>query len=153
MFELIRSIRIDDERAIGTAEIAATHPMLADHFDDRPILPGSWLIELAAQIAGPLVEATAFRRDALDRCALLAMVEHAKFLAPVDLPAVIRIEATIARVGDTTMTARTVTVRDGVQVSRRYPGGVALRFARVRGYRPDKDPVDADTIDTVRGLL
>ena len=42
---------------------------------------------------------------------------------------------------------------DGVQVSRRYPGGVALRFARVRGYRPDKDPVDADTIDTVRGLL
>jgi DNA ligase-1 len=42
---------------------------------------------------------------------------------------------------------------DGVQISRRYPGGVALRFARVRGYRPDKDPVDADTIETVRGLL
>jgi hypothetical protein len=42
---------------------------------------------------------------------------------------------------------------DGVQISRRYPGGVALRFARVRGYRPDKDPVDADTIDTVRNLL
>jgi DNA ligase-1 len=42
---------------------------------------------------------------------------------------------------------------DGVQISRRYPGGVALRFARVRGYRPDKDPIDADTIDTVRSLL
>ena len=27
---------------------------------------------------------------------------------------------------------------DGVQTSRRYPGGVALRFARVKGYRPDK---------------
>lgn len=41
---------------------------------------------------------------------------------------------------------------DGVQVSRRYPGGVALRFARVKGYRPDKDPADADTIDSVRAL-
>jgi DNA ligase-1 len=42
---------------------------------------------------------------------------------------------------------------DGVQSSTRYPGGVALRFARVRGYRPDKSPADADTIDTVRALL
>ncbi len=42
---------------------------------------------------------------------------------------------------------------DGVQVSTRYPGGVALRFARVRGYRPDKSPADADTIDAVRALL
>jgi DNA ligase-1 len=41
---------------------------------------------------------------------------------------------------------------DGVQTSRRYPGGVALRFARVRGYRPDKDPVDADLISTVQAL-
>ena len=42
---------------------------------------------------------------------------------------------------------------DSAQVSTRYPGGVALRFARVVRYRPDKDPADADTIDTVRGLL
>ena len=42
---------------------------------------------------------------------------------------------------------------DGVQASKRYPGGVALRFARVRGYRPDKSPADADTIDAVRALL
>jgi DNA ligase 1 len=41
---------------------------------------------------------------------------------------------------------------DGVQTSTRYPGGVALRFARVKGYRPDKDPIDADTIDAVRAL-
>jgi DNA ligase-1 len=41
---------------------------------------------------------------------------------------------------------------DGVQGSTRYPGGVALRFARVVRYRPDKDPGDADTIDTVRAL-
>ena len=42
---------------------------------------------------------------------------------------------------------------DGVQRSSRYPGGVALRFARVHRYRPDKTPAQADTIDTVRGLL
>ena len=37
---------------------------------------------------------------------------------------------------------------DGVQTSPRYPGGVALRFARVVRYRPDKDARDADTIET-----
>jgi DNA ligase-1 len=42
---------------------------------------------------------------------------------------------------------------DGVQASTRYSGGVALRFARVKGYRPDKSPADADTIDTVRAML
>lgn len=42
---------------------------------------------------------------------------------------------------------------DGAQVSPRYPGGVALRFARVRRYRPDKAPHEADTIDAVRALL
>ncbi|MCZ6462384.1 MAG: ATP-dependent DNA ligase [Actinobacteria bacterium] len=42
---------------------------------------------------------------------------------------------------------------DGVQRSPRYPGGVALRFARVKRYREDKDPDDADTIDTVRAIL
>jgi DNA ligase-1 len=42
---------------------------------------------------------------------------------------------------------------DGVQRSPRYPGGVALRFARLKGYRPDKSPADADTIDTVRAIL
>ncbi|WP_127475947.1 ATP-dependent DNA ligase [Microbacterium sulfonylureivorans] len=42
---------------------------------------------------------------------------------------------------------------DGVQRSTRYPGGVALRFARVKGYRPDKLPQDADTIGALRELL
>ncbi len=41
---------------------------------------------------------------------------------------------------------------DGVHVSTRYAGGVALRFARVRRYRDDKDPADADTIGTVRAM-
>jgi DNA ligase-1 len=41
---------------------------------------------------------------------------------------------------------------DGVQTSSRYPGGMALRFARVKGYRPDKSPSEADTIDIVRTI-
>jgi DNA ligase 1 len=42
---------------------------------------------------------------------------------------------------------------DGVQSSTRYPGGVALRFARVKRYRPDKRADEADTIDDLRSLL
>jgi DNA ligase-1 len=41
---------------------------------------------------------------------------------------------------------------DGVQTSPRYPGGVALRFARVLRYREDKTAAEADTIDAVRAL-
>jgi DNA ligase-1 len=57
--------------------------------------------------------------------------------------------------------ARTVQVRPGlvvevafneVQASPRYPGGLALRFARVKRYRPEKRPDQADTIETVRRL-
>jgi DNA ligase-1 len=42
---------------------------------------------------------------------------------------------------------------DGVQRSTRYPGGVALRFARVVRYRDDKQTADADTIEAVRAHL
>lgn len=42
---------------------------------------------------------------------------------------------------------------DGVQASTRYEGGVALRFARVKRYRTDKSPEEADAIDDLRALL
>jgi DNA ligase 1 len=41
---------------------------------------------------------------------------------------------------------------DGVQASPRYPGGVALRFARVVRYRPDKRALDADSIGAVQAI-
>ena len=41
---------------------------------------------------------------------------------------------------------------DGIQTSSRYPGGMALRFARVLRYRDDKTAEEADTVDTVRSL-
>jgi DNA ligase-1 len=40
-----------------------------------------------------------------------------------------------------------------IQASPQYPGGVALRFARVKHYRPDKQPEQADTIAAVRALF
>jgi ATP-dependent DNA ligase I len=42
---------------------------------------------------------------------------------------------------------------DGVQASTRYPGGIALRFARVKRYRSDKDALQADVIEDLQALL
>jgi DNA ligase 1 len=39
-----------------------------------------------------------------------------------------------------------------LQASPQYPGGLALRFARVKGYRPDKSAAEADTIETLREI-
>jgi DNA ligase 1 len=39
-----------------------------------------------------------------------------------------------------------------LQTSPQYPGGLALRFARIKGYRPDKSPADADTMATLREI-
>jgi DNA ligase-1 len=42
---------------------------------------------------------------------------------------------------------------DGIQRSSRYPGGIALRFARVVRYRDDKSPAEADTLATVKSMF
>ena len=42
---------------------------------------------------------------------------------------------------------------DGIQASSRYPGGMALRFARVKAYRQDKSADEADTIEAVRAAF
>ena len=39
-----------------------------------------------------------------------------------------------------------------LQASPRYPGGLALRFARVKGYRPDKRPEEADTMEALQAI-
>jgi 3-hydroxyacyl-[acyl-carrier-protein] dehydratase len=116
MFELVHSISIDASRgrADGTARIAADHPGLTDHFPDRPILPGTWCVELSAQIAGPLVE------EVLDdgRHALLAMIRSATFMAPIELPTAIQIVATIARREPSTTTVQTIVYRGGLLLAR-----------------------------------
>ena len=62
----------------------------------------------------------------------------------------------VRRTDNTVWVAPTTVVEiaiDGVQRSSRYPGGIALRFARVKNYRDDKRPSEADTIQTLRGML
>jgi 3-hydroxyacyl-[acyl-carrier-protein] dehydratase len=99
MFELMRSIRIDIEKgcASGEAFVPADHPIFADHFPGQPLLPGSLILELAAQVAGPLAEEDAKIRLEADRWAILGMVRDARFLRPVFLPATLEISAEITR--------------------------------------------------------
>jgi 3-hydroxymyristoyl/3-hydroxydecanoyl-(acyl carrier protein) dehydratase len=101
MFELVRAIALDGDRARGVAEVPAGLAALADHFPGQPVVPGTWLIELCAQIAGPLAEAAA-----PGRWAVLAMIRHAKLLAPVAVPATLAIEATRGRRDGDLVTAR-----------------------------------------------
>jgi len=42
---------------------------------------------------------------------------------------------------------------EDIQGSPRYPGGLALRFARVKSYREDKSPLEADTIQRVQAIF
>lgn len=99
MFELMRSIRLDVEnrRASGEASVPADHPLFADHFPVSRVLPGSLLLELAAQVSGPLAEEFARSQLGIERWALLGMVRDARFLLPVYLPATVSLDAAISR--------------------------------------------------------
>lgn len=106
MFELIESITIDAAggAASGIASLPAEHPLFADHFPLAPLAPGSLLIELSAQIAGPLSEEITKTQSDLDRWALLGMVREAKFLSPVPLPARISFFAEAVRIESSNIT-------------------------------------------------
>ena len=99
MFEMMRSMTTDAGRGVasGMAMIPADSPLFSDHFPGGPLVPGSILIELAAQIAGPLAEETVSLRLALQRWAMLGMIRGAKFLRQTRLPADILILAKVRR--------------------------------------------------------
>lgn len=113
MFELMRSISIDAKngRASATASVAADHPLFADHFPGKSLLPGSLVLELAAQVAGPLAEEVAKTNLGIERWAILGMVRDARFLQPVFLPAFLEIAAEVSRPQSSNIsTSVTVTV-------------------------------------------
>lgn len=119
MFELIRALRIDADAgvAVGEAVVPADHPVFADHFPDAPLLPGSLLLELAAQVAGPLCEEVTALRFGLERGAVLGMVRRAVFLRPCFLPATVRLTAQVRHADAARVTAAvTAAVGDSTAV-------------------------------------
>ncbi|HEX8651055.1 MAG TPA: hypothetical protein VF708_09440 [Pyrinomonadaceae bacterium] len=111
MFEMMRSIITDTESGLaqGTAIVTADCPLFADHFPGAPLLPGSLLIELAAQVAGPLAEETICSRLGLERWAMLGMIRDAKFLRHTPLPAELLITAEVRRAEASTVIVQVAT--------------------------------------------
>jgi 3-hydroxyacyl-[acyl-carrier-protein] dehydratase len=118
MFELMRSIDIDVEQGRASAEafIPSDHPLFADHFPGSPLLPGSLIIELAAQLSGPLAEEFTKTRLGIERWAILGMVRDARFLQPVFLPATLHLLAEIARPQSSSITTSVTVQVDGERV-------------------------------------
>jgi 3-hydroxymyristoyl/3-hydroxydecanoyl-(acyl carrier protein) dehydratase len=108
MFELIQSISIDATAGVagGVAIVPAGHPLFSDHFPGTTLLPGSLLIELAAQIAGPLAEQVSKLRLDVERWSLLGMIRNAKFLRPVSLPATLAFNAKVRRFESSSIAVR-----------------------------------------------
>ena len=118
MFELMRSIRIDVENGRASAEafVTADHPLFADHFPVSRVLPGSLILELAAQVSGPLAEEFAKTRLGIERWAILGMVRDARFLRPVYLPATLALNAEVSRSQPSTINTSVTAAVDGERV-------------------------------------
>lgn len=118
MFELMRSIHIDVEerRASAEASIPADHPLFADHFPGSPLLPGSLMLELAAQLSGPLAEEFVKTQLGIERWAILGMVRDARFLQPVFLPANLELDAEISRADSSAINTNAIVTVNGERV-------------------------------------
>jgi len=103
------SIEVENGRASGAAFVPDDHPLFADHFPGKSLLPGSLILELAAQVAGPLAEEFAKTKLGDERWAILGMVRDARFLQPVFLPASLEITAVVSR-SQSSNVSTTVTV-------------------------------------------
>jgi acyl-CoA thioesterase FadM len=74
------------------------------------------ILELAAQVAGPLAEEVAKTQIGLERWAILGMVRDARFLQPVFLPASLEITAIVSRAQSSNISASVTVVVDGERV-------------------------------------
>lgn len=114
----MRSIRIDVENGRASAEafVPADHPLFADHFPVSRVLPGSLILELAAQVSGPLAEEFAKARLGIERWAILGMVRDARFLRPVYLPVMLALNAEVSRSQPSTINTSVTAAVDGERV-------------------------------------
>jgi 3-hydroxymyristoyl/3-hydroxydecanoyl-(acyl carrier protein) dehydratase len=108
----------ENGRAEARASISGDAPEFADHFPRMPLLPGSVLIELAAQVAGPLAEEVLRIRYGLERWAMLGMIREAKLLRPAPLPATVHLAAHVERVEATHVIARVNATMEGSELLR-----------------------------------
>lgn len=118
MFELIRSICLDVKNRCASAEafVPDSHPLFADHFPLSKVLPGSLILELAAQVSGPLAEEWARSELGIERWAILGMVRDARFLRPVYLPATVTLNAEISRSQPSTINTNVSAAINGERV-------------------------------------
>ena len=149
MFELIRTLQTVPVAgaAVGEAVVSANHPIFADHFPDVPLLPGSLLLELAAQVAGPLCEEVTAARFGIERGAVLGVVRRAVFLRPCFLPATVRVTAQVRHADSAQVTAAVVaTVANAIvlraelvmamiDVPPEWSGVMAARHARLARWK------------------
>lgn len=130
MFELIQAISIDVAagRAAGRAHVPLA-PWLADHFPGAPHVPGTLLLELAAQIAGPLAEDSSSET----RTALLGLIRSAIFRTPVPAPADLAIDARLVRLAPSSAVCRVAISVSESQRPRKNEGAMTaeLTFALV----------------------
>lgn len=71
------------EVATGVKCVSLADDFFGDHFPGIPVMPGALILEAMAQLGGTLLEATLRERGAQNLCALLTMVDKAKFRTPV----------------------------------------------------------------------
>ena len=71
------------ERATGVKCVSLSDDWFVDHFPGHPVMPGALILEALAQLGGVLVEASIREKGRGDLLALLAMVDRARFRAPV----------------------------------------------------------------------
>lgn len=131
MFELIQSISVDvkEGTAVGRAMVPQDYPVLADHFPERPLLPGSFLIELSAQVACSLAEELVLARFKQNKSALLGMVRDSKFLYVCALPTALRISAEAMRTDSSS-----VHLKAGIEVngSKVFQGELVMIMQEIR---------------------